>query len=238
MRGRRRSVFIAPGGPVEFPDAREADSEGLVAVGGDLTVPRVVHAYDVGIFPWYDEGAPPLWWSPDPRAILEEVHVSRSLRRRLRRGGFELTHDVAFDEVMAACAERDGGGTWLIDEMLEAYSNLHRAGHAHSVEVWMEGELAGGIYGVHRGGLFAAESMFHRETDASKIALVAMHQAYRNAGIDVFDVQFMTGHLASMGAIEIPRGEYLTRVERVRRAPVSGRDLAAALAAWRPTPAE
>jgi leucyl/phenylalanyl-tRNA--protein transferase len=209
----RRPVLILPGSPAVFPNADEADDEGLVAIGGDLSAERLLAAYERGIFPWYDEGVPPLWWSPNPRAVIEQggVHVSRSLRRVLRRGMFRVTFDHAFERVMRDCGRRDVG-TWIIPDMIDAYLELHRHGHAHSFEVWLDDQLVGGLYGVHRGGLFAAESMFHTATDASKVALVYATTSLFSAGIDVFDVQLLTAHLASMGAVEIARSAYLARV--------------------------
>ena len=218
MRRHRGVLLIPPRGPLVFPDPRSADAGGLVAVGGDLSPERLLLAYDRGIFPWYDAGYPPCWWSPDPRAILdpETLHASRSLARALRRGGFELSWNRDFGRVMAECGRQRPGGTWIFAEMLEAYRRLHQLGHAHSLEVWVDGELVGGLYGVQRGGLFAAESMFHRRKNASKIALVAAVRSVFAAEIRLFDVQFLTPHLASLGVFEIPRDEYLARLEAVR----------------------
>lgn len=218
----RRPVLILPGGPVAFPDADEADDEGLIAIGGDLSPARLLFAYERGIFPWYDEGVPPLWWSPNPRAVIEPggVHVSRSLRRLLKRAPFRVTFDVAFERVMRECGHRDVG-TWIIADMIDAYVELHRRGHAHSFEVWQTDDLVGGLYGVHRGALFAAESMFHKVTDASKVALVYAAVSLFRAGIELFDVQLLTAHLASMGAVEIPRHEYLARARKASERPVS-----------------
>jgi leucyl/phenylalanyl-tRNA--protein transferase len=198
---------------VTFPNADEADDEGLIAIGGDLSPERLVAAYEHGIFPWYDEGVPPLWWSPHPRAIIEPlgVHVSRSLRRVLKKDAFRVTCDLAFERVMRECGRRDVG-TWIIPEMIDAYVELHRRGYAHSFEVWRGDDLVGGLYGVHRGALFAAESMFHTASDASKVALVYAARSVFGAGIELFDVQLLTTHLASMGAIEVSRSEYLARV--------------------------
>jgi leucyl/phenylalanyl-tRNA--protein transferase len=209
----RSPTLLIPGGPIVFPDPEDVDDEGLLAVGGDLSPARLLAAYEQGIFPWYDEGVPPLWWSPNPRMVLEpgSVHVSRSLRRVLAHGVFEVTWNRAFERVMRECGE-GRGGTWILPEMVDAYVELHRLGHAHSIEVWQKGELAGGLYGVQRGALFAAESMFHRRTDASKVALVHAATSVFDAGITVFDVQLWTPHLESMGAVEIPRTEYLKRV--------------------------
>jgi len=207
-------VLPLAAGAASFPDPRGADPRGLLAVGGDLSTPRLLLAYSRGIFPWYDAELPPLWWSPDPRGVIDpgHLHVSRSLRRRLRRGGFTVTLDADFAGVMRACAAEREDGTWIHAAMIEAYVALHEAGHAHSFEVWVEGELAGGLYGVRVGGLFAAESMFHRQTDASKIALVSAVSTTFAAGIELFDVQFVTAHLASMGAYSIRRSEYLARL--------------------------
>ncbi len=215
---RMRPMLIPPGGPLLFPDPTTTDDEGLLAVGGDLSAERLLLAYDHGIFPWHDVGLPPLWWSPDPRTIieLERLHVSRSMRRVLRSRQFEVSFDQAFDQVMRACGSEREGGTWILPEMITAYTHLHTLGHAHSFEVWHGGELAGGLYGVHRGGLFAAESMFHRRTNASKVALVAAVRSLFAAGIELFDVQFLTPHLESLGAREIPRVEYLERVAGLR----------------------
>ena len=208
-----RPVVLSPGSRPGFPDPRLADHDGLIAVGGDLQVERLLLAYEMGIFPWFDEGMPALWWSPDPRAVmdLEHLHVSRSLRRKLRTAAFSLTLNTAFTQVMRACADRPEG-TWVTDDMVTAYGRLHTLGHAHSVEVWRGRELVGGLYGVQRGGLFAAESMFHRTTDASKIALVAAIRTLFAAGIELFDVQFLTPHLESLGAYELARDVYLDRL--------------------------
>lgn len=222
-------VLLSPGAPVAFPDPGLADADGLVAVGGDLSPERLLHAYDHGIFPWYDGSMPQLWWSPDPRAVLapENLHVSRSLERKLKAQAFRLTWDREFTKVIRACGENRSDGTWLTPEMIAAYEELHRLGHVHSLEVWSgeeNTELVGGIYGVHRGGLFAAESMFHRRTDASKIALVALVRSLVARGVELFDVQILTGHLQSMGAAGIPREDYLARVQELvqKRVSVTG----------------
>lgn len=207
-------MLLGADAPPVFPDPRRGDDEGLVAVGGDLSSERLLAAYSSGIFPWYNEGFPILWWSPNPRAVLSarELHVSRSLERRLRRRDFALTWNLAFGDVIRACGEQRKGGTWIVPEMRRAYQRLHQQGHAHSVEVWQENRLVGGLYGVQCGGVFAAESMFHRITDASKIAVVAASRSLHRAGILVFDVQFATPHLRSLGVKEISREDYLTRV--------------------------
>jgi leucyl/phenylalanyl-tRNA--protein transferase len=234
MRGNRRLTFLGPGSPLSFPDPNDSDDEGLLAVGGDLSPARLLFAYDSGVFPWYSAGVPPLWWSPNPRALMdrERLHVSRSLRRTLRRGAFQVTFDSAFPEVIAACAANREGGTWILPEMMLAYTQLHRLGHAHSFEVWHERQLAGGLYGVRRGALFAAESMFHVVTDASKVALAVAIDTLFRAGIQVFDVQFVTEHLASLGAYEVPRTEYLARVANATPLSVEPPAIAGALPGW------
>lgn len=221
-RSPQRPVLLSPGAPPAFPDPRRGDDEGLVAIGGDLSSERLLAAYAAGIFPWYNEGFPVLWWSPNPRAVLpaEELHVSRSLQRRLARRDYALTWNLAFAEVIAACGEGRKGGTWIVPEMRVAYQRLHRAGSAHSVEVWQQNRLVGGLYGVQSGALFAAESMFHRETDASKIAVVAASRSLCRAGIQVFDVQFATPHLRSLGVREISRDDYLARVAVASRSSI------------------
>jgi len=193
-----------------FPDPARAGADGLIAQGGDLEPSTLIGAYRQGIFPWpYDERAL-LWWSPDPRAIvpLDGLHVSRRLARTLRSGRFRVTINAAFAEVVAGCADRDD--TWITEAMREAYVRLHTLGWAHSVEIWeRDGSLAGGLYGVAIGGLFAAESMFHRGRDASKAALVALVEHARHVGVTVLDVQMPTPHLSSLGARTVPRAEYL-----------------------------
>ena len=235
MRGNRRLTFLGPGSPLSFPDPNDSDDEGLLAVGGDLSPARLLFAYESGVFPWYSAGVPPLWWSPNPRALMdrERLHVSRSLRRVLRQQRFEVTFDQAFGDVIGACAANREGGTWILPEMMLAYTQLHQLGHAHSFEVWHGGQLAGGLYGVRRGGLFAAESMFHVVSNASKVALAVSIDTLFRAGIRVFDVQFVTDHLASLGAYEVQRTEYLSQVARVTKHEVAPDSIAAALANWR-----
>jgi leucyl/phenylalanyl-tRNA--protein transferase len=218
--------LLPPGSPAIFPDPNLADDEGLIAVGGDLSRERVLAAYDQGIFPWPAEGLPLLWWSPNPRAILdpEHLHVSRSMRRELRSGRFRVTLNAAFEQVMVECGRERDGGTWITPAMVDAYVDLHRRGNAHSVEVWRDGELCGGLYGVQRGGLFAAESMFHRVTNASKVALIASIRGFFAAGIQLFDVQFVTEHLATLGAYTVSRGDYLRRLGSTRGLHVDLRD--------------
>ncbi|MEB2311876.1 MAG: leucyl/phenylalanyl-tRNA--protein transferase [Sorangiineae bacterium] len=213
MGRRSLPVWLEVEGPPSFPEPREADAEGLLAVGGDLSPERLTLAYERGIFPWYGASDPPLWWSPDPRAIIEgaDLRISRSLRRVLRHGPFTVTRDRAFTEVMLGCAEREEG-TWIFPEMIAAYTRLFARGRARSFEVWQDGELVGGLYGVHLGGFFAGESMFHRRTDASKVALVMAVTTLFDAGLELFDVQFLTPHLASLGARELSRARYLERL--------------------------
>ena len=208
----------------QFPDPREADADGLLATGGDLEPSTLLAAYRQGVFPWPVDGIDLVWWSPDPRAVLPPhgLHVSRSLARTLRRGRFRVTIDAAFDDVMAGCAERRGedDDTWITPGICKAYAQLHRLGWAHSVEVWEHGALAGGLYGVSVGALFAAESMFHRATDASKVALVALAQHARAVGVQLVDVQMPTPHLTSMGAVTITREKYLRALVRAVACPV------------------
>jgi leucyl/phenylalanyl-tRNA--protein transferase len=191
-----------------------ADEVGLVAVGGELRPEWLLHAYRNGVFPWFDEGDPIYWWSPDPRAIfeLDGLHVSRRLRRTIRSGKFALTANRDFGAVIRGCADRPEEGTWITPEMIEAYEALHALGHAHSVEAWAGEKLAGGLYGVAIGGFFAAESMFTRQRDASKVALVALVERLRQRGFQLLDTQMLTEHTARMGAVEIPRRQYLDRL--------------------------
>lgn len=213
---------LLPACRFRFPDPARADAEGLIAQGGDLEPATIVAAYRQGVFPWpYDEAAL-LWWSPDPRAILplDALHVSRSLARTVRRACFRVTLNAAFPAVIDGCAARDE--TWITPAMRAAYVRLHGLGWAHSVEVWgPDGALAGGLYGVAVGGLFAAESMFHRVTDASKVAVVALVHHARRVGTTLLDVQVPTDHLASLGARTVPRTEYLARLAAAVRQPVA-----------------
>lgn len=206
-----------------FPDPRRADAEGLVAVGGDFSVPRLLLAYRSGIFPWTDD--PITWWSPDPRGVIESdrFHVSRSLARVLRKGVFEVTVNRAFREVMAGCAEPapGRGESWVTPAFIAAYTRLHAQGHAHSVECWQGGKLAGGIYGVAVGGFFAGESMFHRVSDASKVALASLVERLRGRGFVLFDVQMLTPITRQLGGVELPRVEYLQRLAVAVARPVT-----------------
>ena len=201
-----------------FPDPAKARRDGLVAVGGDLSVDRLVLAYRTGVFPWTED--PVTWWSPDPRAVFGlgpgegGFHIPRSLSRTLRKGAFDVTFDQDFAAVIRACAEapRDDDATWITPGFIAAYTALHRAGHAHSVEVRQGDTLVGGVYGVAVGGFFAGESMFHRATDASKVALAHLVDRLRSRGFALFDTQMVTPVTRSLGATEIPRAEYLRRL--------------------------
>lgn len=211
-----------------FPPVSKAlkSPNGLLCAGGDLSPQRLVDAYSHGIFPWYSEGDPILWWSPDPRMVLipGELRVSRSLRRAVARGTYEIRFDTAFGSVMEACAEpRDGqAGTWILPEMVAAYTRLHVRGLAHSVESWQDGELVGGLYGLALGDAFFGESMFSRATDASKVALVALVERLQAAGCRVIDCQQATPHLASLGAREIPRAAFVRLLQESIQYPPSG----------------
>ncbi len=190
---------------------------GLLAAGGDLSPERLLCAYRRGIFPWFSQGDPILWWSPDPRMVQfpAELRVTRSLAKTLRNKPYEMRVDTAFEAVMRACAApRDAdGGTWIVEEIVAAYCRLHELGYAHSIECWMDGELAGGLYGVAIGRMFYGESMFSRRTDASKIAYVHLVRQLEHWGFGLIDCQMKTGHLASLGAREIPRRDFAARLE-------------------------
>ncbi len=189
---------------------------GLLAMGRNLSVGTLIEAYAQGIFPWFSEGDPILWWSPDPRMVLfpQELHVAKSLARRLKKDDFRVTADTAFGDVIRACAApRDGEpGTWINRRMITAYERLHTAGVAHSIETWMDGQLAGGLYGVAIGRAFFGESMFARRSDASKIALVYLVRQLERWGFGMIDCQMKTGHLATFGAREIPRRDFVERI--------------------------
>ena len=206
--------ILAPDPESPFPPADQAldNPPGLLAMGGDLSPARLVNAYRHGIFPWYSDDQPILWWSPAPRCVLypHAVHISRRLRRHYNQGRFSLTADQAFARVITACAgpRRDHDGTWITDEMLAAYISLHELGIAHSVEVWIDDELAGGIYGLALGRVFFGESMFSKHQDASKIALVALCRQLQQWNFSLLDCQISNPHLLSMGARDISRVEF------------------------------
>ncbi len=202
---------------LKFPPCHYAEPDGLLAVGGDLSARRLLLAYRMGIFPWYSDEMPILWWSPDPRLVLfpDELKVSASLRRTLKKKVFRITFDRAFHNVIRQCADiraRRGEGTWLVPEMIEAYYGLHLQGYAHSVESWIDGELVGGLYGVAMGRVFFGESMFSLRSDASKVALVQLIGWLRQWGYELIDCQVKTEHLRRFGAREIPRPIFLTLV--------------------------
>ena len=207
-----------------FPSPNYADPSGLLAVGGDLSSERLLEAYRRGIFPWFSDDQPILWWSPDPRSVLDldEFVLSRSLRKTLKKAIFTVTFDRAFEDVTRGCAtvaRKSQDGTWITDEMREAYLRLHALGYAHSVETWFAGELAGGLYGVSLGKAFFGESMFHFKTDASKVALVALVQQLKEWKFHFIDAQMTTAHLASLGAKEVSRRLFLKRLKDALRHP-------------------
>ncbi|HEX5340065.1 MAG TPA: leucyl/phenylalanyl-tRNA--protein transferase [Gammaproteobacteria bacterium] len=215
-------AWINPDDPPDaFPDPRSAlrEPDGLLAAGGDLSPARLLCAYRRGIFPWYSADQPILWWCPDPRAVLfpDTLHISRSLRKNLRQRHYEVTFDRAFADVMLACAgarrNQPVDGTWITDEMRAAYHALHQLGHAHSVEVWMDGQLAGGLYGIAMGNVFFGESMFSRRTAGSKIALAWLTRQLRAWDFQMIDCQVTSQHLSSLGSIKLPRNEFLTLLE-------------------------
>lgn len=199
----------------EFPALEQAlrEPDGLLAVGGCLSVSRLLNAYRHGIFPWYNAGEPILWWSPDPRLVLfpDQVKVSRSLRKTIRKQKFSVSYDQAFDEVMAGCAglRKDSLGTWITRDISRAYKDLFRLGIAHSAEAWHEGRLVGGLYGIALGRVFFGESMFHTMTDASKVAFVTLVEQLEEWGYQLVDCQVHTEHLESLGAVEIDRREFV-----------------------------
>jgi len=207
--------WLNPHDPEDFPDVSLAltDPNGLLAVGGDLSVARLLTAYRRGIFPWYSEDQPILWWSPDPRMVLfpNQIHISKSLQKTLRKNIFELRIDTVFEQVMRQCAapRNDNAGTWITEEMIYAYIELHRQGHAHSIECWQNNELVGGLYGVAIESTFFGESMFSRTPNASKVALVSLSQYCLENNIKLIDCQVESEHLFSMGAVNITRDEFV-----------------------------
>jgi len=207
-----------------FPDPRRANPDGLLAIGGDLSLERLLLGYRLGIFPWYEEGYPILWWSPPLRCVMDPAgfHISRSLERLLRQGRFSVTFDQAFPQVMRACGETridEGKGTWITEEMIDAYCALHNAGLAHSTEAWLDGELAGGIYGVSLGSAFFGESMFKRVTNASKVAFASLTQRLIQWNFTMIDCQITNPHLQSLGSYEITRAEFLRRLAQALNSP-------------------
>ncbi|MDL2316345.1 leucyl/phenylalanyl-tRNA--protein transferase [Desulfovibrio sp. OttesenSCG-928-A18] len=222
------AVYRLPDTGFAFPDPAGAEADGLLAVGGDLSPHRLVAAYCAGVFPWYHEDTPIMWWSLDPRCILlpDEFHLPRSLARVLKSGAFSFSMDMAFADVIHACAEpRAGGpeghtGTWLVPEMIEAYINLHRLGLAHSVEAWQDGQLAGGLYGVSLGSVFFGESMFYRRADASKAALAWFVGQLKAEGFSLIDCQQVTANLLRFGAKPVPRAEFQALLVRALKDPL------------------
>lgn len=201
-----------------FPPPQLAEEDGLLAIGGDLSSERLLEAYSKGIFPWYVESSPILWWSPDPRLVLfpEELRISRSLKQLIKKDFFKITTDKAFEEVINNCAniQRKGSyGTWLTNDMIYAYIKLHQLGYAHSVESWHEGQLVGGLYGVALGGVFFGESMFTKMSNASKVAFVKTVEMLKSQGFVIIDCQVVTKHLINMGARTIPRSQFLRILE-------------------------
>ncbi|MEQ1582592.1 MAG: leucyl/phenylalanyl-tRNA--protein transferase [Candidatus Nitrotoga sp.] len=208
-----------------FPPVEQAllKPNGLLAVGDNLSADRLLDAYRQGIFPWFNAGEPILWWSPDPRMVLipEEFKISRSLRKTLRDKNYEVRTDSAFEQVMRACAAPrcEQAGTWIHDDMIAAYTELHQMGVAHSVETWVNGNLVGGLYGISIGRMFYGESMFSHATDASKIALAHLTAQLQRWGYGMIDCQMSTPHLASLGACEIPRAEFMLRLKELIHCP-------------------
>lgn len=231
---------LASGFSDDFPDPFKDDLGDLVAVGGDLSADRLIAAYGKGIFPWYGPGGPILWWSPDPRLILvpQEIHVPRRLKRVLRQGRFEISVNTAFERVIQGCAStprKEGGGTWITPEMKRAYVRLHRLRVAHSVEAWSEGRLGGGIYGVALGRAFFGESMFTTLTNGSKVALVSLCRLLAEKGFFVFDCQQTSAHLLRFNAFEVPRRNFLQRLQQALAAgPVEDAMWAPRMLSWSP----
>ena len=207
-----------------FPPPQLADKTGLLAVGGDLCEERLLLAYSLGIFPWYSEDEPILWWSPDPRLVLfpDEIRISKSLEKIIKKQVFEVTFDKAFEQVINLCSSagrRENEGTWILPEMIDAYCALNETGYAHSVEAWRDGTLAGGLYGVSLGRCFFGESMFTLESNASKVAFACLVQYLKENSIDLIDCQVSTGHLKRFGAKEIPRILFLKQLKKSLAAP-------------------
>jgi leucyl/phenylalanyl-tRNA---protein transferase len=219
--------WLRPGDPFPAVERALEEPNGLLAAGADLSLPRLIEAYENGIFPWYSDGQPLLWWSPDPRMVLlpGELKIPRSLRKRLARRDYKVTADTAFEEVIRGCAEprRGHDETWITEEMIAAYIRLHRAGHAHSVETWVEGRLAGGLYGVALGRMYYGESMFTRVPDASKIALVHLVRHLERSGFRMIDCQMATAHLARFGAREITRARFTRKLRELVNYPRTAR---------------
>ncbi len=215
-----------PSGTWPHPDRVPRD--GLGALGGDLTLERILSAYDHGFFPCYGAETPRLWWCPDPRAVFlpNSFHTSARLERKIRAASFRVTWNTAFTAVMVECGERRDDGRWIVPEMIDVYAKLHALHHAYSIEVWRGERLVGGAYGVQRGAVFAAESMFHIVTDASKVALGYLLESLFAAGILLVDVQYLTSHLRSLGATTLRRADYVSRLTTLTTTPVDLRSIA------------
>ncbi|MCD4722493.1 MAG: leucyl/phenylalanyl-tRNA--protein transferase [Desulfobacula sp.] len=204
---------------LDFPPAWLSRSDGLLCIGGDLSPKRLLLAYKNGIFPWFSKNEPFLWWSPDPRLVLfpKDINISKSLNKKIKKNLFKVTMDNAFEQTIVSCAsprEKEHEGTWLVDEMIDSYIQLHNMGYAHSIETWRGNKLVGGLYGVCLGGSFFGESMFSFESDASKIALVALANHLKKQGFDLIDCQVRTTHLLRMGACEISRNSFLDIINK------------------------
>ncbi|MDH5632864.1 MAG: leucyl/phenylalanyl-tRNA--protein transferase [Gammaproteobacteria bacterium] len=228
-------MFILAPDHFTFPPAELASPEGLLAIGGDLQTGRLLEAYGHGIFPWYNNDQPILWWSPDPRATLfpDQLRISKSLKKTLRKQKFRVSFDHAFEQVIRACAasragrrrpEQEAGdatdpGTWILPEMIEAYCILHEQGYAHSVETWLDDKLVGGLYGVSLGRAFFGESMFSRETDASKVALVFLAEQLKQWRFELIDCQVSSPHLQTLGAVDLRREDFMTHLSRALAGP-------------------
>ncbi len=212
LHGEIVQMVIDPNEDFVFPDPETSDKQGLLLIGGDLNPKRILQAYSQGVFPWYGPGSPILWWSPNPRLILRPTafKVSHSLQKSLKKP-FKITIDTVFHQVICACATHSGraDNTWIVNDMIDAYTQMHMLGFAHSFEVWLDGELVGGLYGISLGHAFFGESMFHKVTDASKVALYYLCQTMKEWGFDFIDCQLPTPHLLSLGAEIISRGEFM-----------------------------
>lgn len=213
-------LFVAFDEKFEFPPVENADEDGLLLIGGELSPSKVMEAYRKGIFPWYNEGEPVLWWSPDPRFVLfpEELHVSRSMQKVFWQNKFEFKTNTAFDKVIAACksVKREGqDGTWITDEMEAVYIELHRRGLAYSAEAWHNNELVGGMYGIRMGKIFCGESMFSKMSNASKFVFITYVQELQKEGVKLIDCQVQTNHLTSLGARAIPRKDFIDLLKQL-----------------------
>lgn len=196
-----------------FPPVSFAQKNGILAIGGDLSPARLIAAYEKGIFPWYSQGDPIIWWSPDPRFVIfpEKIKISRSMKQEIRKGTFKITADRAFDQVIKACRNprKHESGTWITDDIVKGYTELHKLGYAHSIEAWKDEKLTGGLYGVSLGRCFFGESMFYTEPNSSKAAFITLAEKLASLNFDIIDCQVYTAHLESLGAVEIPREEFI-----------------------------